>query len=297
MTETVIIAEQLTKIFKRKQGFFGKVIKKKAVSDLSFEVKAGEIVAFIGPNGGGKSTTIKMLTSILYPSSGNASVLGFIPWKNREKLVRQIGVIFGQKSQLYYHLSPMDSYYISAAAYNLSSREAKSRVHELAEQFEIEDCLNLPVKNLSLGQRMRCELIASLLHRPSVLFLDEPTLGLDIEAKHLFRSFLLKQAQKEGTTVFLTSHDVGDIESLCQRILLINHGKLLLDSPLQNLKEKYGAGQVLCVEKKSGKIEEISLQNKEKISELQKILSAQTFSNVFVRSIDLETVIASIYRK
>ncbi len=297
MKETVIVTDQLTKIFKCKQGFWGKVIEKKAVSNLSFEVKAGEIVAFIGPNGGGKSTTIKMLTSILYPSSGNASVLGLTPWKNREKLVRQIGVVFGQKSQLHYHLSPLDSYTLLAAAYNLSSREAKSRVHELAKQFEIEKCLNLPVKNLSLGQRMRCELIASLLHRPSVLFLDEPTLGLDIEAKYLFRSFLLKQVQKEGTTVFLTSHDVGDIESLCQRILLINHGKLLLDSHIQNLKEKYGAGQILCVEKKSGKIEEIPLQVPTKISDLQTIFSAETFSNVFVRSTDLETVIASIYKK
>lgn len=297
MPETVIIADHLTKIFKYKKGVLGKIIENTAVSALSFEVKAGEIIAFIGPNGGGKSTTIKMLTSILYPSSGHASVLGLTPWKNREKLVRQIGVVFGQKSQLYYHLSPTDSYTLSAAAYNLSFREAKARVHELAKQFEIEDCLNLPVKNLSLGQRMRCELIASLLHRPSVLFLDEPTLGLDIEAKYLFRSFLLKQAQKEGTTVFLTSHDVGDIESLCHRILLINHGKLLLDSDIQNLKEKYGAGQVLCVERPSGKIEEISLQTTTKLSQLKKFLSSQPFSNVFVRSTDLETIIASIYRK
>lgn len=292
--ETVIDVEGLTKVFKIKNG--RRFEEKAAVNNLSFEVKKSEIVAFIGPNGGGKSTVIKMLTSILFPSSGNARVLGLIPWRERGNLVRKIGVVFGQKSQLYYHLRPYDTYRLLGAAYTLSDKTTANRIKELASAFEIESCLYLPVKNLSLGQRMRCELIASLLHRPSVLFLDEPTLGLDIEAKYLFRSFLLKQVQKEGTTVFLTSHDINDIEHLCQRILLINHGTLLLDSDMQHLKKQYEIQRVLCVKKTTGEIEKIPFSSKNSKHVLTQLNCQDNIADFFVCPTDLETIITQILR-
>lgn len=293
-----IEVENLTKIFKKTKNSKKETADVVAVDHLTFGVDAGEIVAFIGPNGGGKSTTIKMLTSILYPTSGTASVLGLTPWKSHDKLCRQIGAVFGQKSQLYYHLPATDSFHLLAAAYGLSSREENARIKELAGQFEIEEFLLKPVRNLSLGQRMRCELVASLLHRPKVLFLDEPTIGLDIEAKHSFRAFLKEQAQKDGTTVFLTSHDMGDIESLCRRILIINHGKLVIESNIDDLLSTYMTNKTITLRYPNGTSQDFQFDTKtENLSQkLQSVLDNRVVSDISIRQTDLETIIAQIYK-
>lgn len=210
-----------------------------AVKGISFAVDEGERVAFIGPNGAGKSTTIKILTGILHPTSGNASVLGLVPWKQRQQLAYQIGAVFGQKSQLWYHLPPVDSFDLLAHIYALEPAAYHERRAMLVELFEIGPHLQTPVRKLSLGERMRCEIAASLLHRPRILFLDEPTIGLDVVVKQRIRDLILELNQQEGVTVFLTSHDAGDVEVLCKRAMVINHGEVIYDGGVTELKHTY----------------------------------------------------------
>lgn len=217
----------------------------RAVRGISFEVNQGETVAFIGPNGAGKSTTIKMLTGILFPTSGEASVLGFTPWRERERLAFHIGSVFGQKSQLWYHLPPLDTFDLLARIYELDRKEYLARRDHLIETFEIGEFQRTPVRKLSLGQRMRCEIAASLLHRPQLIFLDEPTIGLDVVARQSIRALIRQVNEEEGTTVFLTSHDVGDIEGLCRRVIVINHGELILDESTSSLKRSYLKSKVV----------------------------------------------------
>ncbi len=207
----------------------------KAVDNISFSVKSGERVAFIGPNGAGKSTTIKMLTGILFPTSGKASVLGLDPSKDRKKLAYQIGTVFGTRSQLLPNLPLTDSLEFFGVMYDLSDQQIKTRTAELVELFSLGSFINQPVRKLSLGERMRAEVAASLIHKPKIIFLDEPTIGLDVVAKKSLRDLLLKINEEEKTTIFLTSHDVGDIESLCNRTIVINHGGLIKDLPTQEL--------------------------------------------------------------
>ena len=210
-----------------------------AVKAISFTVEEGERVAFIGPNGAGKSTTIKMLVGILYPTSGQAQVLGLTPWRERQKLAYQIGAVFGQKSQLWYHLPPQDSFDLLARIYELHPAAYRQRLSHLVELFEIGEYLDAPVRKLSLGERMRCEIVASLLHRPRILFLDEPTIGLDVVVKQRIRDLILELNQQEGVTIFLTSHDAGDVEVLCKRAMVINHGEVIFDGRVSTLKRDY----------------------------------------------------------
>ncbi|MCL1805907.1 MAG: ATP-binding cassette domain-containing protein [Clostridiales bacterium] len=207
-----------------------------AVKQVDLSVEQGEILAFIGPNGAGKSTFIKMLCGILHPSGGAVSVLGLSPVNERRKLALRIGTVFGQKSQLWLHLPPLDSFTLLAAIYEIGEAERKRRVDELSELFALGDFLRTPVRKLSLGQRVRCEVAASLLHEPELLFLDEPTIGLDVVVKQAIRELILRRNRERGTTVFLTSHDPADIEHLCQRAVVIDHGALVLDSPVDKLK-------------------------------------------------------------
>jgi ABC-2 type transport system ATP-binding protein len=210
-----------------------------AVKEISFAVEEGERVAFIGPNGAGKSTTIKMLVGILYPSSGEARVLGRVPWRERQRLSYEIGAVFGQKSQLWYHLPPGDSFDLLARIYELDRAAVRPRLDYLVELFEIGAHLQTPVRKLSLGERMRCEIAASLLHRPRILFLDEPTIGLDVVVKQRIRDLILELNRQEGVTVFLTSHDAGDVEVLCKRAMVINHGEVIYDGRVSTLKRNY----------------------------------------------------------
>lgn len=210
-----------------------------AVNNLSFQMEAGELLGFIGPNGAGKSTTIKMLTGILHPSGGEASVLGLTPWKDREKLAFQIGTVFGQRPQLWYHLPAIDTFTLFGKIYELDDRETKKRIAFLSEAFEMQDLLDIPVRKLSLGQRMRCEVAASLLHRPKLILLDEPSIGLDVVAKQHIRDAIRRMNQEEGVGVLLTSHDAGDLEALCKRVIIVNHGQIVYEDKVSSLKRKY----------------------------------------------------------
>jgi len=210
-----------------------------AVKDISFQVEKGEILAFIGPNGAGKSTTIKMMTGILYPSSGKIEVLGMNPAKERKELSYKIGTVFGQKSQLWFHLPPLDSFNLLGNIYEMDKGRLKKRIELLKEVFEIGDLMDVPVRKLSLGQRIRCEIAASILHEPDIIFLDEPTIGLDVVVKQKIRELILQLNKEENTTIFLTSHDAGDIEQLCKRAIIINHGEVVLNEKIKTLKYDY----------------------------------------------------------
>ena len=210
-----------------------------AVRSISFGMDPGELVGFIGPNGAGKSTTIKILTGILHPSGGMANVLGFVPWVDRRKLAYRIGTVFGQRPQLWYHLPALDTFYLFGKIYEQDDAAVKQRIAFLAEAFEIGHLLETPVRKLSLGQRMRCEVAASLIHRPSLLLLDEPSIGLDVVAKQRIRDTIRHLNEVEGVGVLLTSHDAGDIEALCKRVIIINHGKIIYQDRVSALKRNY----------------------------------------------------------
>lgn len=218
-----------------------------AVKGISFDIAQGERVAFIGPNGAGKSTTLKILTGILYPTRGDANVLGYVPWKQRRELAREIGIVFGQRSQLWNHLPAQDSYDLLARIYDLSHADYRRNMDELVETFRIAHLLDKPVRNMSLGQRMRCEIAASLLHGPKILFLDEPTIGLDVTAKALLRDHLRALSDRQDITIMLTSHDTGDIEEIAERVIIINYGKILLDLPLEKLRSEYMRSKFVTV--------------------------------------------------
>jgi ABC-2 type transport system ATP-binding protein len=207
-----------------------------AVDGISFSVKRGELLAFIGPNGAGKSTTIKLITGILFPNSGFISVLGYDPHRQRKQLSYRIGTVFGQKSQLWFHLPPIDSFHLLGSIYDLDKRKIRKSIDYLTDIFEIGDYISVPVRKLSLGQRIRCEIAASLLHNPEILFLDEPTIGLDVVVKQRIRQLIKQINEEEKVTIFLTSHDAGDIEKICRRAIVINDGKLVWDDSIKRMK-------------------------------------------------------------
>lgn len=210
-----------------------------AVASLDLEVRYGERIAFIGPNGSGKSTTIKMLTGILHPTDGQADVLGFNPWRERKRLAFKLGSVFGQKSQLWFHLPPVETYYLLARIYELDQAYYRRRLDQLVEAFAIGPYLGTPVRKLSLGERMRCEVVASLLHGPELLLLDEPTIGLDVIAKGILREHVRDANEREGTTIFITSHDAGDVEMLAERVIVIAEGHVIFDGPVAELRQRF----------------------------------------------------------
>ena len=286
---------------------------KNAVNDISFSVEEGEAVAFIGPNGAGKSTTIKMLTGILYPTSGDISVLGLNPSKDRIKLSYQIGTVFGQKEQLWVHLSALENFKFFGAIYDINKDELNRRIDELARLFEVNEFINQPVKSLSLGQRMRCEMIASLLHNPKMLFFDEPTIGLDPIAKETLRQLIKKINRELGTTIIFTSHDVGDIEEVCKRVIIINDGKIVLDDSMRNLKYHYLNKKIVEVNlkkdikiKKSDGITVLKAKdtmykievdmNKSSIDEMLSLFDSNDIQDITISSTPLEDIIKDIYR-
>lgn len=218
-----------------------------AVRAISFDVAAGERLAYIGPNGAGKSTSIKILTGILHPTSGAATVLGIVPWEDRRRLARRIGTLFGQRSLLWLELTPRQSYRMLAAIYDLPRATEHARVAELGALLEAEDLFDVPVRSLSLGQRMRCELAACMLHQPEVLFLDEPTIGLDLLAKQRFRELLVRLNRERGTTIFLTSHDVADIEHVAERAIVVNHGSVIYDASVAAMRRSLLATKLIDV--------------------------------------------------
>lgn len=238
----IIEVSGLKKVFtkKVKMGLFTSTKSDfEAVKGIDFSVKKGERVALIGPNGAGKSTTIKMLTGILHPTEGVIRVAGYDPAKDRKELAYKIGCLFGQKSGLWMHLPAIDSYKLFGAIYDIDEEKLNKRINELVDLFEIKDLVNIPVRRLSLGQRMICEIVGVLIHEPEIIFLDEPTIGLDIMVKERVRRLIDDINQKTGVTVFLTSHDMSDIEKICDRVIIIDEGRIIMDENIASLKSKY----------------------------------------------------------
>lgn len=302
----IIKVEQLSKKFKIKKdssglkSFFKPEYKTvNAVDKISFSIKKGERVAFIGPNGAGKSTTIKMLSSILYPTSGHAEVFGLIPWENRRTLSKHIGTVFGQRSQLWYNLPVQDSFNLLGKIYDLDEIKFKRRLSKLVKLFEIRDLLSHPTCSLSLGQRMRCEIVASLIHNPEILFLDEPTIGLDVTAKEIIRTLIKKQALEEETTLLLTSHDTDDMEKVCDRVIIINKGKLIFNDSIQALKDSYLSKKYIEVTTEDGeKIrQEINTHQIPIKKAIDDLVKRYHVSDITVENPPMEEIIKEIYKR
>ncbi|MEK4664160.1 ATP-binding cassette domain-containing protein [Priestia sp. FSL H7-0729] len=227
--------------------FSREYVSKEAVRDISFDIGPGEFVGYIGPNGAGKSTTIKMLTGILHPTSGEVQLDGLNPHQDRRRTVGRLGVVFGQRSQLWWDLPVKDSYDILAEMYGVRTEDKKKRLSQFAELLDLESFWATPVRKLSLGQRMRADLAASMLHDPELLFLDEPTIGLDVNAKRNIRQFLRTLNETFGKTILLTTHDMDDIEQLCSRVMVINHGQLTYDGTIPSLRDTIGLPTLIRV--------------------------------------------------
>ena len=320
----VIEVKNLSKSFKVKlkekglKGSLKSIIKPKyktikAVRNVSFSVEKGEIIAFIGPNGAGKSTTIKMMTSILYPDKGSIKVMGLDPSRDRKALSYEIGTVFGQKEQLWTHLTPYDNFKFFGAIYDIPEAAVEKKISELIELFELGDFINTPVRNLSLGQRIRCEIVASLIHEPKVLFLDEPTIGLDPVVKENIRSLIKRMNKEYKTTIFLTSHDVGDIEKLCKRVIIINNGTVVMDDSMENLKYNYLNKKIveakmkemvnlddedgITILKDKGYNLKIEVDTtKKSVSDAIKLLNPDNIIDINISNVPLEDIISDIYK-
>jgi len=284
-----------------------------AVNNVSFNVGEGEIVGILGPNGAGKSTTIKMLTGTLYPSSGEISVMGYTPHKDRTAYVNNIGAVFGQKSQLVWDIPPIDSFNMNKVIYSISDKDFKQTLDKLTELFDLKDIVGKPTRVLSLGERMKCEFIMAMLHKPKIVFLDEPTIGLDVIAKQRIREFI-KEMNALGTTFILTTHDLEDVEQLAQKVIIINHGQKVFDDTLQNLQLNLGAKKIVhlvltspiydnkidgvkVIEKKSDfeYTLEVDLENKSISTFIQSLTEMCEFSDISIKELPMEKIITQIY--
>jgi len=218
-----------------------------AVKNIDFSIEKGELVGFLGPNGAGKTTTLKMLSGILHPTSGEVKVLGYTPFERKKEYQKQFALVMGQKHQLFWDLPAIDSFVLNKEIYEISDKEFKRNLNELVELLDIKDVIDVQVRKLSLGQRMKCELVAALLHKPKILFLDEPTIGLDVVAQKNIRDFIKKYNEKKNTTIILTSHYMEDISQLCKRVIIINFGKIIYDGQLDDLIKKYAPYKLLNI--------------------------------------------------
>ncbi len=320
----VITVKDLSKNFKVKEkekglkGSIKSIIKPKyniikAVKNISFSIEKGEMVAFIGPNGAGKSTSIKMMTGILFPDKGEIDILGLNPEKDRKKLAYSIGCVFGQKEQLWTHLTPYDNFKFFGAIYDIPEKQVEKKIDEFRELFELDEFINTPVRNLSLGQRIRCEIVASLIHEPKVLFLDEPTIGLDPVVKDKIRTLIKRMNKEYKTTVILTSHDISDIEKLCKRVIIVNKGQIVLDDTMDNLKYHYLNKKIIDAKMK----EKVNLEDqhgitilkdkdynlklevdlkKTSISEAINLLNTDNIIDINISNVPLEQIISNIYK-
>ena len=285
-----------------------------ALNDISFTIGDVEMVGYIGPNGAGKSSTIKVLSGILTPDTGQCDINGRCPWKDRTSHVRDIGVVFGQRSQLWWDVPVIDSFELLRDIYRVPQNEYQRNFDELVELLNLSQIVKTPTRQLSLGQRMRCEIAASLLHSPKILFLDEPTIGLDAVSKLAVRSFIKELNQRRGTTVILTTHDMQDIEALTSRVILIGKGKILLDGALESLKKQFSGGKILRIEYQGSTPElpkGLSWQERGKnhgvlllapellsVSEAISSLSAQVeLRDVSVEDTPIDEIVANLYRE
>src|SRR6478672_9878913 len=254
-----ITVQNLTKAFrtyKKRPGFMGavkglfhrKYEQTVAVKGVSFSVEEGELVGFLGPNGAGKTTTLKMLAGLLYPTSGTAKVLGYVPWERNDGYRRQFALLLGQKNQLWWDLPALESLELNAQIYGISRESLQKTVDEMTSLLDVKDKLNVMVRELSLGERMKMELIASLLHKPKVLFLDEPTIGLDVVSQKKVREFLRQYNAKHKTTVLLTSHYMADIQALCDRVIIIDHGTIFFDGRLSEVVDRFADSKLVTIQ-------------------------------------------------
>lgn len=303
----------------RKKRETGRLLREKetvfALRDLSFVIEKGELVGYIGPNGAGKSTTVKILSGILTPDSGNVQVDGRIPWESRREHVRNIGVVFGQRMQLWWDVPILDSYGLLKEIYRIPDADYRQRLKELTEALQLENLLRTPLRQLSLGQRMRAELCGSLLHRPGLLFLDEPTIGLDAVSKLALRDFLRWENREHGTTILLTTHDMEDIAALCSRVMVLGHGQKLYDGDLPALLEKYDTSRTVTVrfedpETMPALPEEASLSREGDLVKvvyapgqiptpeiLEKLQQAGTIREMTIQPQNIDVLIAAMYRE
>lgn len=321
----IIQVKNLTKYYQvhqKEPGFTGslkalvnrKYFDAKAVDDISFEINEGELVGFIGPNGAGKTTTLKCLSGLLYPTSGKVDVLGFTPFERKNAYLKQIALVMGQKNQLWWDLPPIDSFLLNKEIYEVPEGEFKKTLEELADLLEVIDVLKVQVRKLSLGQRMKCELIAALIHSPKVLFLDEPTIGLDVVMQQKLREFIKEYNKKFNATVILTSHYMEDVKELCERVIIIDHGKLLYDGKLEDIVKKYAPNKLLSVvfEKKVdrekleklGKIEEydfpkvvLSVARDKSKHVAAKLLDEYPVEDINIEEPKIEDIIRDVFSK
>ncbi|NCO05271.1 MAG: ATP-binding cassette domain-containing protein [Candidatus Magasanikbacteria bacterium] len=283
-----------------------------AVKQVNFSIEEGEFVGFLGPNGAGKTTTLKMLSGILYPTSGEATVLGYTPWKRQAVFQKQFALVMGQKNQLWWDLPAMESFLLNKEIYEVPDEQFHKTLEELTTLLDIKGILDVQVRKLSLGERMKCELVAALLHSPKVLFLDEPTIGLDVISQNNIREFLKKYNKEKKTTIILTSHYMEDVEALCDRVVIINHGELMYDGKLQTLVDKYAVTKQLevtfteKVEKSVlsplGKIKEytakrviLEVPKKDARWVAAKMLTTLPVDDILINEADVEEVIRRVF--
>ena len=303
----------------RKKRETGRLLREKetvfALRDLSFQIEKGELVGYIGPNGAGKSTTVKILSGILTPDSGNVRVDGRIPWESRREHVRNIGVVFGQRMQLWWDVPILDSYGLLKEIYRIPDADYRQRLKELTQALQLENLLRTPLRQLSLGQRMRAELCGSLLHRPGLLFLDEPTIGLDAVSKLSLRDFLRWENRQHGTTILLTTHDMEDMAALCSRVMVLGHGQKLYDGDLPALLEKYDTSRTVTVRFEDPETvptlpEEATLSREGDLVKvvyapgqvptpeiLEKLQQAGTIREMTIQPQNIDVLIAAMYRE
>ena len=294
--------------------FHRETLKKEAVRDISFSVDKGEMIGFLGPNGAGKTTTLKMLSDILYPTGGKVEIDGYIPWERKNEFKRRISIVMGQKNQLWWDLPASDSFYLNKCIFGVDDGTYRDIVTELSEMLEVQDLLNVQVRRLSLGERMKMEILAALIHRPDILFLDEPTIGLDILSQKKIREFLKIYNEQWKTTVIITSHYMADIEALCDRTVIINQGQLVYDGRLSDINQFLGRRKLLSVKSDGtveaqvweafGLVREAGAEGvvlevpQEKVREvLASILSSMQVEDFTVTEIPIEESIARFYQK
>ena len=326
--ELTINVKNLTKVyqtFEQQQGLGGSMkdfFKRKyknivALDKVSFEIQQGEIVGLIGPNGAGKSTTLKILSGILFPSSGQANVnvdgKSYVPWQERTQYVKKIGVVFGQKSQLWFDLPPMDTFSLHKTLYDISDKDFKKRLDRYVELLDIKDIIHRPTRQLSLGERMKCELVVALLHAPTLVFLDEPTIGLDIIVKEKIRQFIQEINQRDKITFILTTHDLQDIDKLCKRVMILDGGKMVYDGLLEKLKTNFIKEKRIQATfkeplKSSFSVAGAKIESKDKfeatlrvplakVNEVTKKLLDMDLIDINITEPTIEQVISHIYRK
>lgn len=293
------------KIAKQKEGFMQtmkglvnrKYETKKAVDDISFQIKRGEIVGFIGPNGAGKSTTIKMLSGILYPDAGTIKINGFIPYKQRKQYVKNIGVVFGQKTQLNWDLPLIESFELMKFIYKIPQKKYEDNLQKFTTLLDMEDFINQPVRQLSLGQRMRGDIAAALLHSPEIVFFDEPTIGLDVVAKEKIRAFIKYMNQTENTTIIFTTHDMQDIEKVCERLIIIDAGKKMYDGSIDEIKKKYAHSKTVELMLEDG-VKEVQTFDTNEIpmnEVMEKLFSEYQIKDISICEPEIDGIIRDIY--